>query len=176
MVLHRISTAALVTAFGLFGACSAYAQSPGAFKIPGYIKAKPDAMVKAYGAEIAEQVFSGRFTPMRRAKILSTIGEAQGVPCAKNPKVALFNISPFRARKDAIIWVENYAVGCKPAVGRNLLAVFKGGKLQLLEMVRGHTLTDPVLQRDLRRSLGPAVRAKAPKDCKRIRVVDSAVV
>ena len=63
-------------------------------QVPGYIKAKPEPLVRAYGVEIARRIFSDEFSPLRQAKIVASVKNIPGLTCPNVPGVTLFNVIP----------------------------------------------------------------------------------
>lgn len=163
----------IVAAIVMFS--SSAAAQVGDMKIPGYIKAASEPLVKAFGAEVAKRAFSGEFTKLRQARIVASTRNIPGLKCAENAGVVLFNFIPYPIRKGAVSWIEQYFVGCERRVRRSLLMLIQDGKISVLEMIRGESNTDPLLQRDARPGVLAIAAAKGPKDCKQVEVFDAAI-
>jgi hypothetical protein len=140
-----------------------------------YFRAGPEHMLEVYPRDVVTRIFSNDFTNQRRDKVMSTITGAPGVKCPERPNVVVYAMIPFNLKNGKTTWIERYAVGCEKPAGRNLMAILDGGNLQLLELVRGETRTDPFLQRDLNPVVSGIAKSRAAPDCQRYIVADTKI-
>ena len=49
--------------------------------VPGYVKARPDAAIKAFGPDIARKIFSDDFTALRHEAVLHSTRTIPGFEC-----------------------------------------------------------------------------------------------
>lgn len=147
-----------------------------AIPVAPYIRARPDQMLAAFSREMVMRVFSDEFTQLRRDTVMATVTHAPGVTCPERPSVVAYAIVPFKLRPDLTVWIERYAVGCATPVGRNFMAILEGAGLKLLELVRGATRADPLLQHDLSIALAGIAKSRQPQGCERFVIADTVVI
>jgi hypothetical protein len=147
--------------------------SPAAAQTPGYITAKPDAAMRAFGGETAKRIFSKAYTPARQQAVLRSQKTIPGFDCPSDPQIALAEVIPFPLKQGTPSWIERYVVACTPRTMRNFLLILEGDQPRVIEMLPGATNTDPLLQRDALKGGYTAVAAVAPKDCDKPVVADT---
>jgi len=153
----------------LLGASAGWALA----QTPGYITAKPDAVFKAFGADVARRIFSGEFTQARQQAVLRSQKLIPGFDCPSDPRIALEQVIPFPVKAGVVSWIERYVVACKPPTMRNFLMVLEGGPPVAVELLPGMTNTDPLLQSDALKGTYSAIAGVIPKDCTRPIVTDT---
>lgn len=119
----------------------------------------------AYGAELANLVFSGRLGATRRAAVTASLARVPGFSCPGSPQVVLAAVFPWRGMGARRAWIERFAVACRPATLRNFLVFEEGGALRRAEMVPGASNADPLLQRDLLPGIAAAAARSKPAGC-----------
>jgi hypothetical protein len=141
--------------------------------VPGYVKASPDAAIKAFGPDIAGKIFSDEFTPLRHEAILRSAKTIPGFECPGDPQVTLSEVNPYPVKPGAVSWIETYTVGCAPRAKRNFLLLLDGERGRIAELLPGSTLTDPALQHDASHSAKVLVKSIQPQDCDKTILVDT---
>ncbi len=92
-------------------ATAAHAQTP------GYITAKPDAAIRAFGSETARKIFSGVYTAVRQEAVVRSQKTVPGFDCPTDPKIALAEVIPFplkpgMCRGSNAIWLSARRTPC----------------------------------------------------------------
>ncbi len=158
----------LAFAFGLLS--SAIAQPP------RYIRAKPDAAIKAFGPDIARKIFSDDYTALRQQAMARSQKMVPGFECSSGTRIALTALTPYPVRPGVVSWIETYEVGCKPRATRSFLLLLEDDQVRIGELLPGQTRADPLLQRDVAMAARMAVKPKKPSGCHRAVVTDTSVV
>lgn len=141
--------------------------------VPAYVKAKPDAAIKAFGPEIAAKIFSDDFTPLRQEAVLRSARTIPGFECPAEPPIALIDLVPTPIKPGAVSWIESYAVGCAPQARRNFLLLLDGERGRIAELVPGLTIADPALQHDANHAAKVLVKSSRPAGCERTILIDT---
>lgn len=141
----------------------------------GYITAKPESTVRAFGGDVAKKIFSDAYTPVRQQALLRSQKAIPGFECPANPQIALADIIPYPVKQGTTSWIERYVVACKPRTIRSFLSILEGEQPRMLETLPGATFTDPLLQRDALKGAAAFAGAASPKDCERRIVTDTRV-
>ena len=169
--------AAILAVFMLpVGAPSEAAQSQvGQTQVPTYITAKPDAIIKAYGRETADKIFSHALTPLRRDAVLRSQKAIPGFDCPSDPQITLSEVIPYPVQKGVISWIERFTVSCTPRTVRNVLIIVEDGRPRSVELLPGLSNTDPLLQRDAVKGASAFAGAARPQGCEKIIVTDTRI-
>src|ERR1051326_4935018 len=96
----RLKLAALSALALLAGLSGAEAQT--AQKTPDYIRADRGPIPRAYGAKVAERVFSDEFTATRADGIRKSVGNIPGFKCAPEPHMAVLEILPYAVSAQSV--------------------------------------------------------------------------
>lgn len=152
----RLTTAVLLASL-LAGA--AFAETP------AYIRAKPEALQKAFGPGVTARVFSDAYSAMREDMVGKSAQRIPGFECGARPLYALAFVTPYPIKPGAVSWVEKFILDCKPRAQRNFLAILENGQPRMIELLPGATVADPQLQRDAFRGSGAAVVTVRPQGC-----------
>ena len=169
----------------LLAATPAAAQRPGQIapapapapvqQVPGYITAKPDAVVRAFGQGVASKIFSDAYTNVREQAILRSQKSVPGFQCPADPQIALPLIIPYPVKPGAVSWIERYIVACNPRTVRNFLMILEGDQPRTVELIPGQTNADPLLQRDVLQGVAAATAAVRPASCDKTYVIETQV-
>ena len=150
--------------------------TPSFAQAPAYITAKPDAAVRAFGAEAARKIFSNAYTPARQQAVLRSQQAIPGFDCPADPQIALAEVIPYPVKPGAVSWIERYVVACTPRTMRNFLVILEGEQPRVIDLLPGTTNADPLLQRDALQGAVAAAAAVMPKDCHKHIVADTRLV
>jgi hypothetical protein len=148
---------------------------PPAQQVPGYITAKPDNVLRAFGQGVASKIFSEAYTPIRQQAIVRSQQSVPGFQCPADPQISLPVIIPYPVKPGAISWIERYIVACNPRTVRNFLLILEGEQPRIMELVPGQTNADPLLQRDVLQGAAAATAAVRPATCDKTYVIDTQV-
>lgn len=140
---------------------------------PGYVKARPDAAIKAFGPEIAGKIFSDDFTALRHEALLHSARTIPGFECPGDPQVALAEVVPYPVKPGAVSWIESYVVTCAPQAKRNFLLLLDGEQARIAELLPGGTITDPLLQHDASHGAKSVVKTLRPQGCDKTILTDT---
>jgi len=144
-------------------------------QVPGYITAKPDSVLRAFGQNVATKIFSSAYTPIRVQAVQRSQQSLPGFQCPADPQVALASIIPYPVKPGAVSWIERYVVACNPRTVRNFLMLLEGEQPRAMELVPGETNADPLLQRDVLQGVAAATAAVRPATCDKTYVTDTQV-
>jgi hypothetical protein len=122
------------------------AQSPA--PVPSYIEADRSPVEQALGPALTREVFSDRFTALRKQLVSTSLGANPAPGCERPPAFTLEVVDPVQASADASAWQERYLIKCKPDVRRTFLFVSTKNGVKTAELAPGGTITDMTLQRD----------------------------
>lgn len=142
---------------------------------PGYITAKPDAIARAFGQNVAQKIFSEAYTPIRQQAIVRSQQSVPGFQCPADPQIALPVIIPYPVKPGAVSWIERYIVACNPRTVRNFLLLLEGEQPRVMELIPGQTNADPLLQRDVLQGVAAATAPVRPANCDKTFVIDTQV-
>jgi hypothetical protein len=157
-------------AIAICASCYAVAQTP------RYIRAKPDAVTKAFGPDIARKIFSDDYTAIRQQAMARSQKMVPGFDCSAGTKIALTDLVPYPVRPGVVSWIETYEVGCKPRATRSFLLLLEDDQIRIGELLPGLTRTDPLLQRDANAAARAVVKVKKPEGCHRAVLTDTSVI
>jgi len=160
-----------VVAAAAIGASSGIARC----ETPAYIEARPDAIVKMFGAETAARIFSDALTPMRRQAVIHSVKHIPGFDCPADPKIALVDVIPYPVKPGAVSWVERFLVACAPRAQRSFLLLLDGEQVRIAELLPGFTIIEPTLQRDASQAAKTAARSLRPPGCDKTVIIDTRV-
>lgn len=142
---------------------------------PDYIRADPRPAVAAFGAERTQKIFSHAYTPTRQQAVMRSANSVRGFTCPSGSPMTLVQVVPYRIKADLDSWIERYVIPCTPAAQRNFLLVLDNVQPQMIELLPGSTIADPLLQRDTIVGATSSVLAAKPGECANPQIVDTAV-
>jgi hypothetical protein len=149
--------------------------APSGTPVPSYIEADRAGVERALGAALTDQVFSDRFTPLRKQLIAASLRANPAPGCARPPEFVLEVVAPIEASADASGWQERYLIKCNPDVRRTFLLVSTKTGMKSAELAPGGTIADATLQQDVLQGVMTATIGRVPARCKDIRVRDTRV-
>lgn len=132
---------------------------------PANVRADRTALERAYGADLANRVFSHALTGQLQTAIQASSRQNAGFVCGERPNVALISVIPWRGMGAKPAWIERFAVQCQPELFRNFLMFEDGDEIRIREMAPGTSNTDPLLQRDLMQGIAAASVRLRPPGC-----------
>jgi len=176
MTAHRRLCARIVRCMVVAAGFSALPVLPAGAQTPGYITAKPDAILRVFGKETAGRIFSNAYTPVRQQAVLRSQNTIPGFECPAEPKIALAEIIPYPLKAGVVSWIERFFVACTPRTVRNFLLVLETQQPTVVELLPGMTNADPRLQRDASIGAAAAVAKKVPQGCERRFVTETQLV
>ena len=170
----------IASARRLTAACAAMlagmAVSEGASaQTPAYIRANPDSVTKAFGADTAKKIFSDAFTPLRQRAVVRSQQTTPGYDCPANPHISLPSITAFPIRPGAVSWIERYVLFCTPRAQRNFLFILEGEQPRVIELLPGASAADPLLQHDALLGASAHVAPLRPAGCEKSMVIDTRI-
>jgi len=142
---------------------------------PRYIRAKPDAAIKAFGPDITRKIFSDDYTALRQQAMARSQKMVPGFECSSGARIALTALTPYPVRPGVVSWIETYEVGCKPRAIRSFLLLLEDDQVRIGELLPGLTRADPLLQRDVVMAARAAVKPRKPSGCHRAVVTNASV-
>ena len=176
--MRRMSTvpSALVLAVAVNGTSdaasnTAHSQAP----VPGYIEADRVPAEQLLGPARTDEVFSDRFTPLRKQLVAASLRANPASGCAQPPFFTLEIVAPVEATAEAAAWQERYAIKCRPDVRRTFLLVSTKDGMRSAELAPGGTIADATLQRDVLQGVMAATIGRVPARCKDVQVRDTRV-
>jgi hypothetical protein len=95
--------------------------APSGTPVPSYIEADRAGVERALGAALTDQVFSDRFTPLRKQLIATSLRTNPAPGCTRPPDLVLEVVAPIETSADASAWQERYLIKCNPDVRRTFL-------------------------------------------------------
>jgi hypothetical protein len=167
--------AAMVTAQREGASKEAPGATPSNTPLPSYIEADRAGVERALGAALTDQVFSDRFTPLRKQLIAASLRANPASGCARPPDFVLEIVAPVDASADASAWQERYLIKCNPDVRRTFLLVSTKADVKSAELAPGGTIADATLQQDVLQGVMTATIGRVPARCKDVRVRDTRV-
>ncbi len=170
-MMRTVLLAAIAASAAAIAGQAAQAQA----RPPAYITARPELAAKAFGAAVAERIFSGAWTPIRQAAVARSQKSIPGFDCPADPQIALIDVIPYPIKPGTVSWIERYVLGCQPRTMRSLLMILEGEQPRAVELLPGQTGADPLLQRNALQGATAATvtSPRAPKDCRQRYVVDT---
>jgi hypothetical protein len=174
------SAGATVTDSTTLAAASAPIASPRAEQaqgqMPSYIEAERSQPEQALGTTLTNDVFSDRFTALRKQMIAASLRVNPAAGCAEPPAFTLETVAPVEATPEGSAWAERYRIKCKQDVRRTFLLFASGrDEPKAVEAVPGRTIADFTLQRDVLQGIAAATISRAPARCKGVQVRDTRV-
>jgi hypothetical protein len=167
--------AALVTAQRDGASKEAPGGTPSNTPAPGYIETDRAVVERALGAALTDQVFSDRFTPLRKQLIAASLRANPAPGCARPPDFVLEVVAPIEASADASAWQERYLIKCNADVRRTFLLVSTKTGMKSAELAPGGTIADATPQQDVLPGVMTATIGRVPARCKDVRVRDTRV-
>jgi hypothetical protein len=150
--------------------------APVSAQTPGYMTAKPDSALRAFGRDVSRKIFSNAYTPARQQAVLRSQKTIPGFDCPADPQIALTEVIPFLIKPGAASWIERYVVACAPRTMRNFLLVLEDDQPLVIELLPGTTNADPRLQRDAMQGAAAFAAAASPQGCDRRIVTETRLV
>jgi hypothetical protein len=142
---------------------------------PSYIEADRAGVERALGAVLTDQIFSDRFTPLRKQLLAASLRANPAPGCARPPDFVLEIVAPVEASADASAWQERYLIKCNLDVRRTFLLVSTKTGMKSAELAPGGTIADATLQQDVLQGVMTATIGRVPARCKDVRVHDTRV-
>jgi hypothetical protein len=147
-------------------------------RVPGYIEADRTQVEQILGAALANDVFSDRYTALRKELIASSLRANPAAGCATPPAFTLQIVVGLERSPEASAWRELYVIKCKEDVRRTFLLILsaKDG-MQSVELAPGGTIADVTLQRDVLQAVSAAAMFNpgTPAGCERVQVRDTRI-
>jgi hypothetical protein len=143
---------------------------------PSYIEADRSDADQVLGPAIADDVFSDRFTALRKQLVARSLRGNPAPGCAEPPVFTLEVVSPEKPTPQGSAWEETYAITCKQRVRRTFL-LFLSAKdaINDTELAPGDTIADAILQRDFLQSATAVAMSRARAGCKGAQVRNTRV-
>ena len=143
---------------------------------PSYIEADRSDADQVLGPALTDNVFSDRFTALRKQLVAASLRGNPASGCADPPVFTLEVVSPEKPTSEGSAWEETYAINCKERVRRTFLlflSVKEGMKHS--ELAPGDTIADAILQRDFLQGATAAAMSRARAGCKGAQVRNTRV-
>ena len=143
---------------------------------PAYIEADRSDADQVLGPALTDNVFSDRFTALRKQLVAASLRGNPASGCAEPPVFTLEVVSPEKPTAEGSAWEETYAINCKERVRRTFLlflSVKEGMKHS--ELAPGDTIADAILQRDFLQGATAAAMSRARAGCKGAQVRNTRV-
>jgi hypothetical protein len=145
-------------------------------QMPSYIEAERSQPEQALGTTLTNDVFSDRFTALRKQMIAASLRVNPAAGCAEPPAFTLEIVAPVKATPQESAWAERYLIKCKQDVRRTFVLVASGkGEPKAGEAIPGRTIADLTLQEDVLQGVAAATIGRAPVRCKGVQVRDTRV-
>ena len=147
-------------------------------KAPSYIEADRTQAEQTLGGALANDVFSDRFTALRKRQIASSLRANPAAGCGNPSAFSLQTVVGLERSPEASAWREAYVIRCKVDVRRTFLLILspKDG-VKSVELAPGGTIADVTLQRDVLQgaSVAAMMGRGTAAGCKRVQVRDTRV-
>ncbi len=143
--------------------------------VPSYIEADRSPAERMLGKQLADDVFSDRFTALRKQLVAASLRANPAAGCAPPPLFTLETVAPVQAGAEASAWQERYVIACKSDVRRTFLLLAAKGGVRSAELAPGGTIADATLQRDVLPGAMAATVGRVPARCKDVQVRDTRV-
>jgi hypothetical protein len=147
-------------------------------RVPSYIEADRTQAEETLGGTLANDVFSDRFTALRKRQIASSLRDNPAAGCGNPPAFTLQIVVGLERSPDGSAWRELYLIRCKVDVRRTFLLIRspKDG-MKSVELAPGGTIADVTLQRDVLQgaSMAAMIGRGTAAGCKRVQVRDTRV-
>src|SRR3954471_19157196 len=88
---------------------------------PSYIEADRSDADQVLGPALTDNVFSDRFTALRKQLVAASLRGNPASGCAEPPVFTLEVVSPEKPTQEGSAWEETYAIKCKERVRRTFL-------------------------------------------------------
>jgi hypothetical protein len=147
-------------------------------RVPSYVEADRTHAEQALGEALANDVFSDRFTALRKRLIASSLRANPAAGCGTPPAFTLQTVAGGQRLPDVSAWMERYVIKCKVDVRRTfLLFLPPKGSMKSVELAPGATIADVTLQRDVLKgaSMAAMIGRGTAAGCKRVQVRDTRV-
>jgi hypothetical protein len=142
---------------------------------PSYIVADRAAAEQTLGAARADEVFSDRFTALRKRLVAASLRANPASECAQPPDFTLEVVAPIEASADTAAWQERYLIKCKLDVQRSFVLISTKGGMKSAELAPGSTIADMTLQRDVLQGVMAATVGRVNAKCKDVQVRNTRV-
>ena len=144
--------------------------------LPSYIEADRSDADQVLGSALTDNVFSDRFTALRKQLVATSLRGNPAPGCAEPPVFTLEVVSPEKPTQDGSAWEETYAIKCKER-GRRTFLLFLSAKdvMKHSELAPGDTIADAILQRDFLQGATAAPMTRARAGCKGAQVRNTRV-
>ena len=149
--------------------------TPSNTPVPSYIEADRAGVKRALGAALTDQIFSDRFTPLRKQLLTASLRANPAPGCVRPPDFVLEIVAPVESSADAPAWQERYLIKCHPDVRRTFLLVSTKTGMKSAELAPGGTIADATLQQDVLPGVMTATIGRVPARCKDVGVRDTRV-
>jgi hypothetical protein len=173
----RARTSAFVLAVSFLMAPPSHAEDSQS-RVPGYIEADRTQADQTLGEALANDVFSDRFTALRKRLVASSLRANPAAGCGNPPAFTLPIVVGLERSPDGSAWRELYVIRCKVDVRRTFLLILspKDG-MKSVELAPGGSIADVTLQRDVLQGASAAamINRATPAGCKRVQVRDTRV-
>jgi hypothetical protein len=147
-------------------------------RVPSYIEADRTQAEQTLGGALANDVFSDRFTALRKRLIASSLRANPTTGCGDPPAFTLQTVAGGERSAEGSAWQVRYVIRCKADVRRTFLLFLspKDG-MKSAELAPGGTIADVTLQRDVLQgaSMAAMIGRGTPAGCKRVQVRDTRV-
>ena len=119
-------------------------------RVPSYIEADRTQAEETLGGALANDVFSDRFTALRKRLVGSSLRANPAAGCGNPPAFTLQIVVGVERSPERSAWRELYVIRCKVDVRRTFLLFLspKDG-MKSVELAPGGTIADVTLQRDV---------------------------
>jgi hypothetical protein len=88
---------------------------------PSYIEADRSDADQVLGSALTDNVFSDRFTALRKQLVATSLRGNPALGCPEPPVFTLEVVSPEKPTSEGSAWEETYAISCKERVRRTFL-------------------------------------------------------
>ena len=149
--------------------------TPSTPPVPTYIVADRAGAERMLGAARADEVFSDRFTALRKRLVAASLRANPAPGCAQPPDFTLEVVAPIEANAETAAWQERYLIKCTPDVQRSFLLISAKGGMKTAELAPGGTIADITLQRDVLQGVMAATVGRVSEKCKDVRVRNTRV-
>ena len=147
-------------------------------RVTSYIEADRAQAEETLGGPLAKEVFSDRFTALRKRLIAGSLRANPAAGCGAAPAFTLQIVVGVERSPEVSAWRELYVIRCKVDVRRTFLLFLspKDG-MKSVELAPGGTIADATLQRDVLQgaSMAAMIGPGTAAGCKRVQVRDTRV-
>src|SRR4051794_30258768 len=148
-------------------------------RVPSYIETDRTQAEETLGGPLANDVFSDRFTALRKRLVASSLRANPAAGCGNPPAFTLQIVVGLERSPEGSVWRELYVIRCKVDVRRTFLLILspKDG-MKSVELAPGGTIADVTLQRDVLQgaSVAAMIGRGTAAGCNRVQVRDTRVI